>query len=166
MLGRVCTFMMLGLACMAQAPEQVTPGSAPTPLPETGKKIPGLEWMPPGSKLKNVSLPRYKGRELNLLMTSSLMTVMSPHEIAGDQVFIYLFDPGKVKTGTMWMRDASYFLDTKILVSHGETHVDEPRFDIKGTGMVYDTTLRRGFIKGPVITRIQTEQFNKKKSKP
>lgn len=164
MTGRVCTFLLIGLACMAQSSGQVIPEPTETPFPKVEKTIPGLDLMPPGSKLRNVSLPRYKGRELSLLLTSTLMTVISSREIAGDNVIVYLYDPGNVKTTTMRMPRASYFLDTKILVSHGETRVYDKRLDITGTGMVYDTTLKRGFIKGPAETRIQTEKINKNKS--
>lgn len=162
MLAGRWTFLLIGLACMAQVRGQIVPESTPPPLPEIDQKIPGLDLMPPGSKLGNVSLPRYKGRELSLLVTSTLMTVVSSREVTGEQVLVYMYEPGKIKTTTMWMRDASYFFDTKILISHGETRISDRSFDAIGTGATYDTTLKKCFMKGPLETRFRSLKTHKK----
>ena len=167
MLSKIKAFLLIGLVCAAQSMGQSV-SEAATPLPEIDKTIPGLDLMPPGSKLKNVSLPRYKGRELDMLLTSTLMTVVSPGEIAGEQVNVYLYDSKKLITTTMWMLDASYFFTSKIkaglLLSRGETRISDQRFDAVGTGMIYDTVLGKCFMKGPVKTRFRFDRSNKKDS--
>ncbi|MEG2971097.1 MAG: hypothetical protein RR808_06430 [Akkermansia sp.] len=164
MLTRWSIFLLSSLALMSQTSGAVDSAIENPPVAKIDKKIPGLELMPPGSKLKNVSLPRYEGLKLTLLVTSTQMTVVSPREIKGERVLAYLYDPNHRNEMQMSMKDASFFFDTKILVSRGETTINDPRFQALSQGVIFDSQQKKGFMRGPVTTKFYTNELIKKDS--
>ena len=133
---------------------------AATPFAGVDKKLPMLELLPVGQVLPKVSLSRYEGPRLSMLLTASSVTVAAPQEIAANILNVYLYGK-KNHHYHLFTQAASYFLDKKLAVSHTETTLREEKLSAKGTGLYLDTNIKRGIILGPVQTTIRMAQRNK-----
>lgn len=131
-----------------------------TPFAGVDKKLPMLELLPVGQVLPKVSLSRYEGPRLSMLLTASSVTVAAPQEIAANILNVYLYGKNN-QTSHLFTQAASYFLDKKLAVSHTETTLREENLSAKGTGLYLDTNIKRGIILGPVQTTIRMAQHNK-----
>lgn len=132
---------------------------AATPFAGVDKKLPMLELLPVGQVLPKVSLSRYEGPRLSMLLTASSVTVAAPQEIAANILNVYLYGKNN-QTSHLFTQAASYFLDKKLAVSHTETTLREENLSAKGTGLYLDTNIKRGIILGPVQTTIRMAQRN------
>lgn len=131
-----------------------------TPFAGVDKKLPMLELLPVGQVLPKVSLSRYEGPRLSMLLTASSVTVAAPQEIAANILNVYLYGKNN-QTSHLFTQAASYFLDKKLAVSHTETTLREENLSAKGTGLYLNTNIKRGIILGPVQTTIRMAQRNK-----
>ena len=131
-----------------------------TPFAGVDKKLPMLELLPVGQVPPKVSLSRYEGPRLSMLLTASSVTVAAPQEIAANILNVYLYGKNN-QTSHLFTQAASYFLDKKLAVSHTETTLREENLSAKGTGLYLDTNIKRGIILGPVQTTIRMAQRNK-----
>ena len=131
-----------------------------TPFAGVDKKLPMLELLPVGQVLPKVSLSRYEGPRLSMLLTASSVTVAAPQEIAANILNVYLYGKNN-QTSHLFTQAASYFLDKKLAVSHTETTLREENLSAKGTGLYLDTNIKRCIILGPVQTTIRMAQRNK-----
>ena len=131
-----------------------------TPFAGVDKKLPMLELLPVGQVLPKVSLSRYEGPRLSMLLTASSVTVAAPQEIAANILNVYLYGKNN-QTSHLFTQAASYFLDKKLAVSHTETTLREENLSAKGTGLYLDTNIKRGIILAPVQTTIRMAQRNK-----
>ena len=131
-----------------------------TPFAGVDKKLPMLELLPVGQVLPKVSLSRYEGPRLSMLLTASSVTVAAPQEIAANILNVYLYGKNN-QTSHLFTQAASYFQDKKLAVSHTETTLREENLSAKGTGLYLDTNIKRGIILGPVQTTIRMAQRNK-----
>ena len=131
-----------------------------TPFAGVDKKLPMLELLPVGQVLPKVSLSRYEGPRLSMLLTASSVTVAAPQQIAANILNVYLYGKNN-QTSHLFTQAASYFLDKKLAVSHTETTLREENLSAKGTGLYLDTNIKRGIILGPVQTTIRMAQRNK-----
>ena len=129
---------------------------AATPFAGVDKKL----LLPVGQVLPKVSLSRYEGPRLSMLLTASSVTVAAPQEIAANILNVYLYGKNN-QTSHLFTQAASYFLDKKLAVSHTETTLREENLSAKGTGLYLDTNIKRGIILGPVQTTIRMAQRNK-----
>ena len=133
---------------------------AATPFAGVDKKLPMLELLPVGQVLPKVSLSRYEGPRLSMLLTASSVTVAAPQEIAANILNVYLYGKNN-QTSHLFTQAASYFPDKNLAVSHTETTLREENLSAKGTGLYLDTNIKRGIILGPVQTTIRMAQRNK-----
>ena len=133
---------------------------AATPFAGVDKKLHILELLHVGQVLPKVSLSRYEGPRLSMLLTASSVTVAAPQEIAANILNVYLYGKNN-QTSHLFTQAASYFLDKKLAVSHTETTLKEENLSAKGTGLYLDTNISRGIILGPVQTTIRMAQRNK-----
>ena len=133
---------------------------AATPFAGVDKKLPMLELLPVGQVLPKVSLSRYEGPRLSMLLTASSVTVAAPQEIAANILNVYLYGKNN-QTSHLFTQAASYFLDKKLAVSHTETTLREENLSAKGTGLYLDTNIKRGIILRPVHNTILLSQRNK-----
>ncbi len=133
---------------------------AATPFAGVDKKLPMLELLPVGQVLPKVSLSRYEGPRLSMLLTASSVTVAAPQEIAANILNVFLYGKNN-QISRLFTKSASSFLDKKLAVSHTETTLREENLSAKGTGLYLDTNIKRGIILGPVQTTIRMAQRNK-----
>ncbi len=133
---------------------------AATPFAGVDKKLPMLELLPVGQVLPKVSLSRYEGPRLSMLLTASSVTVAAPQESAANILNVFLYGKNN-QSSRLFTKSASYFLDKKLAVSHTETILREENLSARGTGLYLDTNIKRGIILGPVQTTIRMAQRNK-----
>lgn len=152
MLKHIYTCLTVGLVSTTLAQESM-PIPSTAPIAGVDKTIPAMALLPPGSVLTQVSLPRYKGPELDMLMTSPKMVIVTKQQIQGETVFIYIYDQGKIKS-LLTSKKASYFLDREMVESQSETQIRDSRIKAKGTGLYFDPSTKKGILLGPVVTEI------------
>ena len=133
---------------------------AATPFAGVDKKLPMLELLPVGQVLPKVSLSRYEGPRLSMLLTASSVTVAAPQEIAANILNVYLYGKNN-QTSHLFTQAGSYFLYKKLAVSLSQSTLREKNLSAKGTGLYLDTNIKRGIILGPVQTTIRMAQRNK-----
>lgn len=81
---------------------------AATPFAGVDKKLPMLELLPVGQVLPKVSLSRYEGPRLSMLLTASSVTVAAPQEIAANILNVYLYGKNN-QTSHLFTRAALIF---------------------------------------------------------
>lgn len=149
------------MTAMEAPGESALPGA--TPLANVDKKMPMLELLPVGSVLSRVSFPRYEQQRLSLLLTADRMKVTAPREITGYALNIRLYGK-RGETTHLFSKEAAYFLDKKLIVSHVRTTLREKTFSAAGSGLYLDSTTRRGILLGPAQTTIQIHRPNNKQT--
>ncbi|WP_300801483.1 hypothetical protein [uncultured Akkermansia sp.] len=82
---------LLTAALYGMAAQADTSLPAATPFAGVDKKLPMLELLPVGQRLPKVSLSRYEGPRLSMLLTASSVTVAAPQEIAANILNVYLY---------------------------------------------------------------------------
>lgn len=149
------TIILCGMAAQGES-------NLPTSSPLAGvdKKLPMLELLPVGRELPKVSLTRYEGPRLSMLLTAGRVLVASPQEIAATMLNVYLYGKNN-QPSHFFTKDASYFLNKKLVISREETTLKEENFSAKGSGLYMDTDIKKGIILGPVQTTIRIGKNNK-----
>lgn len=147
--------LMSGMTAVAVA---TLPEGAP--LANVDEKIPMLDLLPVGSPLNKVSVPRYEGTRLAMLLTADRMTVASPQELVGHVLNIFMYGKDD-RTIHITARDVSYFPKKRFVISREETTVKEERFSAKGTGLYMDAKAKRGILLGPGQATIISEESSK-----
>lgn len=149
------TIILCGMA--AQGESNLATSS---PLAGVDKKLPMLELLPVGRELPKVSLTRYEGPRLSMLLTAGRVLVASPQEIAATMLNVYLYGKNN-QPSHFFTKDASYFLNKKLVISREETTLKEENFSAKGSGLYMNTDIKKGIILGPVQTTIRIGKNNK-----
>lgn len=118
-------------------------------------EFPGLQVLPPGSKVKGLSLPRYEGNRVSALLQADQLKVVSRTELALTNIRAALYaDNGE--TTTVQCSKAGYDFRKKAIVAPAEAEVKHPQFSLSGVGVIFSTHRRVGFVKGPVRTTIRS----------
>ena len=118
-------------------------------------EFPGLQVLPPGSKVKGLSLPRYEGNRVSALLQADRLEVVSRSELALTNIRAALYaDNGE--TTTVQCAKAGYDFRKKAIVAPAEAEVNHPNFSLSGVGVIFSTYRRVGFVKGPVRTTIRS----------
>lgn len=124
-------------------------------------EFPGLQLLPPGSKVKGISLPRYENHRVSALLIAKLMEIATRSEVKFTGIKAELYaENGEVTTVTC--EQAAYDFRTSIVTSDTEPEVESPRFSARGTGVTFSTADKIGVLRGPVHTVVKNSAFNKK----
>lgn len=155
---------VLTMLCAASAAERGV--LMDSPIADVDKEFKAIELLPPGSVLDGVSLPRYENHKPSVLVTSPYMKVESRVELSGKNVLTYLYDTTGRETTRIFMAAASYFFNTKFLISKDTTVIRDFRMEAESTGVTFDTTRKVGFMHGPVTTVIHVDELKKDQQQP
>lgn len=126
----------------------------------TASEFPGLQFLPPGSKVKGISLPRYEKHRVSALLMAELMEIVSRADVGFTAIRANLYAENG-ETTVVTSPKADYSFRTKHVVSPGETTVDSTRFSARGTGVIFSTENNMGILKGPVKTTVKNSAFNR-----
>lgn len=125
-------------------------------------EFPGLQLLPPGSKVKGISIPRYDKHRVCALLLANELEVVSRSEITLSGIMATLYDQ-KGNTTTVKCAKAGYDFKRKAVISNEKTEVNNPNFSASGSGVTFTLSGRIGLVKGPVRTTIRTGKARQKK---
>lgn len=120
-------------------------------------EFPGLQFLPPGSVLKGISLPRYEGHRVTALFTAKMMEVKSRSLVVLSGLRVHLYD-GDGETTDLDSAVAHYNFALSQVTSPTQTRLVSPRMEAQGVALIFDTKRRIGLLKGPVSTAIRTDK--------
>lgn len=124
-------------------------------------EFPGLQLLPPGTVVENISLPRYENHRVTALLQADKLCIVDRRtvELQGIHAALYNTDGTKteVQAGTV-----RYDFTTKKATSSGTVSVTDPRFSARGEKLLYNTDNSRGVLIGPVRTTFSTKALKKK----
>ncbi len=127
-------------------------------------EFPGLQLLPPGSKVKGISLPRYENHRVSALLVAKLMEIATRSDVRFTGIEANLYAENG-ETTTITCPQAEYSFRTSIVNATAETEVDSTRFSARGAGVTFSTATNIGFLKGPVHTTVKNSAFNKETGK-
>ncbi len=127
-------------------------------------EFPALQFLPPGSVIKDISLPRYVGPRVASLFLASELKILSRSEVQLSGIKAELYSA----TGEITSISAPqvhYSFRTEQARGDGETSVTDPRFTARGSGVIFSSTLQCGLLRGPVHTTVNTRYFTRQGNK-
>ncbi len=125
-------------------------------------EFPALQFLPPGSEIQGISIPRYENHRVTALLLSDKLIVKDRQTVILEKLNAALYGEDNSETDVR-TDSVSYSFATKIARTTGDAEVIDPRFTAKGKGVVFNTSTQKGFLAGPVRTTIATAKLNKKK---
>ena len=121
-------------------------------------EFPGLNLLPVGSVVNNISLPRYEGHRVSSLILADKLEVVSPRLVRLYGVRSSLFAlTGEVTV--IELERAEYDFEIERLRTDKPLRLTDPRFRADGTAAVFINTRQQGFVRGPVHTLIHTAKL-------
>lgn len=120
-------------------------------------EFPGLQFLPPGSVLKGISLPRYEGHRVTALFTAGTMEVKSRSLVALSALRVHLYDRNG-ETTDLDSAGAHYDFARSQVTSPTQTRLVSPRMEAQGVALIFDTKRSIGILKGPVNTAIRMDK--------
>ncbi len=125
-------------------------------------EFPALQFLPEGSVVEDISIPRYEQHRVTALLLAKYLKVKTRKSVELAQLSASLYaDDGTqtdISTGSV-----TYNFATKVARTTGEARVQDPRFKAEGKGVIFSTSKRKGFLHGPVTTTVSSALFNQKK---
>lgn len=148
---------LLSLLLLSLQSQGQQPGAA------SDHEFPALQFLPVGTVVEGISIPRYEKHKVTALMLAKSLEVKSRTsvELRGLSASLYSNNNEQtdISTGSV-----TYSFSTKVASTAGDAQVQDPRFSAKGKGVIFSTSSRKGFLHGPVSTSISAKLFNRKKS--
>lgn len=125
-------------------------------------EFPALQFMPVGTVLEGISIPRYEKHRVTALLLAKSMTVQDRKTVVLKELVASLYgDDGNQTDVTT--ESVTYSFATKTARTTGEATVNDPRFTGKGQGVIFNTSTRKGFLHGPVQTTVSAATLNQTK---
>ncbi len=144
--------------------------SAPLTLAQIGTdavgkgEFPALQLLPPGSIVKEVSLPRYVGHRVASLFRARELEIISRSDMRLSGIEAELYSTtGEITR--ISAPQAHYSFRTEQARGEGTTSVVDPRFTARGSGVIFSSTLQCGLLRGPVHTTVNTRHFTRSGNK-
>ena len=122
-------------------------------------EFPGLQFLPPGSTVSHITLPRYEKHRLTSLAKIARLCVETRDRISLQGITATLFSPNGYKT-TVTAQGGTYNFKTRRAESTGNTAVKDERFSARGGRVVYDSGTRKGVMLGPVRSSVSAAMFS------
>ncbi len=127
-------------------------------------EFPALQLLPPGSSVKDISLPRYVGPRVTSLFRATELKILSRSDVQLSGIVAELYaESGEVTS--IAAPQVHYSFSTEQARGEGATSVTDPRFTAKGSGVIFSSTLQCGLLRGPIHTTVNTAYFTRKGNK-
>ncbi len=127
-------------------------------------EFPALQLLPPGSVVKDISLPRYVGPRVTSLFRACELRILSRADMQLSDIEAELYSESGEITRII-APQVHYSFRTEQASGDGETRVTDPRFTASGGGIIFSSTLQCGLLRGPVHTTVNTGYFTNKGNK-
>ena len=125
-------------------------------------EFPALQFLPAGSVVEGISIPRYENHRVTALLMAESMQVQDRSTVVMRALEASLYGEDGNQTD-IETDSVSYSFATKTAQSTGTAQVKDPRFSAKGKEVIFNTTIRKGFLRGPVTTTVSASQFSSSK---
>lgn len=119
-------------------------------------EFPALQLLPPGSKVKGISLPRYQNHRVTAHIIAGLLEICTRHLVQMNSIRTLLYGEDDEATEVN-LEKADYDFSTSIMTSDAPVSVMNPRFSASGTSVIFNTATQQGLLRGPVHTTLNTE---------
>ncbi len=127
-----------------------------------GAEFPALQFLPVGSVVEGISIPRYENHRVSALLMAEKLVVKDNRTVILEKLNASLYGEDKNQTDVR-TDSVTYSFATKTAQTTGKAEVNDPRFSAKGKGVIFNTSSSKGFLHGPVITTVSGKLFNDKK---
>ena len=122
------------------------------------QKPPMTSLLPPGSLLTGVMLPRYdENRRLLGVLRAKTVTLVSSEILDGEMVSIELFNPDHSPRARLDLAKANFNQDQGRLSTTDSVVIHTERLASTGSGLLYELEQAKGFLMGPVTTRLKAQ---------
>lgn len=152
---RILTFLILPLLSLQSYGQQRTDAT-----PEA--EFPALQFLPVGSVVEGISIPRYENHRVSALLLADKLIVQDTKTVVLEKLQASLYGDDKNQTDVSTGK-VTYSFATKMARTTGDAEVKDPRFSAKGKGVVFSTSTGKGFLHGPVVTTVSAKLYNEKK---
>lgn len=132
-------------------------GQSPTPKNDSRSVFPGLLLMATGSVVSRIVLPRYEEGRISSLIKIATLTVETESLVRIKDMTAALYD----KEGNMTkIISPQGYIDFTMdrVCSEGKITMEDPRFQVCGQQLYFDTYRKCGVVRGPVRTVIPATQ--------
>ncbi len=117
-------------------------------------EFPALQLLPPGSVVRGISLPRYENHCVTALLRADFLEIVSRHEARMEKIHTILYHQNG-ETTHLRMPGARYNFRTQMLSARRDpVLMQNPRYKVQATGLLFHSATRRGVLTGPVRTLI------------
>lgn len=151
----LCALNLLPLPVMGQL---VAPDTA------ASDDFPALQFLPVGSVVEKISIPRYDNHRVSALLLAEKLIVKTRKSVVLEKLSASLYGNDGAQTDVK-ADSIHYHFSTRTAHTTGEASVQDPRFSATGNGVIFNTSTRKGFLRGPVTTIISTAKLNQKKGR-
>lgn len=159
----LATLLPALLAPLTLAPLAASPSNPNDPV--ASDEFPALQFLPVGSIVRGIVIPRYSEHRAVAKLCADEMLVATRSTVQLKRISATLYAPDKQNT-RLDSEEARYSFKTDEVIADGDTSVHDPRFRAQGTAAVYSTGKGRGILHGPVHTTISTRNLNSRSRKP
>lgn len=124
---------------------------------EEDEGLPALQMLTEGSELRKVIIPRYdESLRLSSVLRADMLRLVDRKTIEAEVARIEFFKADQTLRGTIDLKTAT-LTDQRFLRSSVPVQVVSEDLNAKGTALVYDLKLSKGFVHGPSQTDIFLE---------
>lgn len=128
-------------------------------------EFPALQLLPPGSKVKGISLPRYQNHRVTAHIIADLMEVRTRRLVTMTAIRTMMYSENG-ETTVLKLRSADYDFGSSVMTTDKPGSVENPRFSAQGKAVIFNTTTQSGVLKGPVYTTLNTDLLNNPPAAP
>lgn len=127
-------------------------------------EFPALQFLPPGTVVEGISIPRYENHRVSALLLSDKLIVKDRQTVILEKLNAALYDTNGGETDIK-TDSVTYSFATKQVSTTGDAEVTDPRFTARGKGVIFNTSTGKGFLHGPVRTTVSTAKLTNKKGR-
>lgn len=128
--------------------------------PVAADEFPGLQFLPVGSIVKGITIPRYAEHRAEAKFMAEELEVISRNAVKLRHICAQLYGEGNITT-QLNAEEAGYDFADDIVTTSSSTAIDDPRFTARGTKAVYNADKGLGILRGPVHTTLTTKKQSK-----
>lgn len=144
--------LLLSLHCQGQQPADAVAAA----------EFPALQFMPVGTVVEGISIPRYENHRVSALLLADRLIVKDRSTVILEALTASMYGEDKNQTDIK-TESVTYSFATKVGRTEGNSRVDDSRFTARGKGVIFNSSTNKGFLHGPVITTVSAKLFNEKK---
>lgn len=121
-------------------------------------EFPGLNLLPAGSIVRNISLPRYEKHRVSSHILADVLEIISPRRVKLVGIRSSLFNEAGEAT-EIQLEWADYDFETEMMSTDRPVTLRNPRFRANGSSATFSNVRQQGLLRGPVHTIFHTAEL-------